>query len=75
VLDFYDFYNYYFDLTGFSKDGFYEMFKDCGAFSLSMPNDFGTKPLWFNEEPYISKWKHFIIPIDGGTLIHRERQQ
>jgi len=58
-------------LNRFQKSAFYDMFIDCAGFTLGMPLNIGSEPLWFNQEPYISKWEHFIIKVDGGILRHK----
>lgn len=59
-------------LNRFHKDIFAAAFKESGLFSLGTPQDFGNKPLWFNEGVYREKWKHFIIGVDGGVLRFNE---
>lgn len=63
------------ELNRFDKESFYDMFKDAGGFTLGMPQNFGEEALWFNLPPYSTKWRHFIIPVHGGTLIHKDRLQ
>ena len=67
----------YFDCicNRFKRDEFVKMFKDAGAFTLGLPQDIGRKPLWFNEGIYIKKWKYFIIPQTGGTLMHKNNMK
>ena len=60
----------YFDckLNKFSKDLFLREFKDCGAFTLSLPADLGTKPLWFNAGKSGTVWSKFKLGVEGGFL-------
>jgi len=60
----------YFDcqLNRFNRGMFEAEFKDCGSFSLGLPQDIGTKPLWFNEGKWATIWEKFIIPVVGGSL-------
>jgi len=64
----------YFDcpMNRFRKEKFYEMFKEHSGFSLGIPEDFGTKGLWFNLPPYAEKWSLFLIPIHGGVIKHKK---
>jgi len=55
-------------LNQFDKEIFMEEFKGMGAFSLGLPRDFGTKPLWFSEGKFIQFWKKFIIHGEGGRI-------
>jgi len=61
-------------LNHFNKFAFAAEFKDCGLLSLGLPQDIGTKPLWFNT----GKWEHFwdklIAPYkpDGVVLYFDE---
>jgi len=63
----------YFDcpMNRFRKEKFYEMFKEHSGFSLGMPEDFGTKALWFNLPPYEDRWKLFTLGIEGGVIKHK----
>ena len=60
-------------LNQFNKNAFIAEFKDCGTFSLSLPNNIGAKPLWFSEGEYERFWGNFIIPIEGGILRFKEK--
>lgn len=55
-------------LNQFDRDIFVKEFKDCGPFTLGLPKDIGTKPLWFSEGDYTFFWGHFVIPETGGVL-------
>ena len=59
-------------LNQFDKNVFISEFKDCGPFTLGLPQDIGSKPLWFSEGEYTDYWQGFIIPVDGGTLSYDE---
>ena len=61
-------------LNKFDKSLFLNEFKDCGAMSLGLPKDIGTKPLWFNEVPASMKWKDFKLGIEGGRLEYDEKK-
>ena len=61
-------------LNKFNKSLFLSEFKDCGAMSLGLPKDVGTKPLWFNDFPTCEKWKDFKIGVEGGTLEFDEKK-
>lgn len=62
-------------LNQWDKGIYLDEFKDCGAFSLSLPNNIGSKPLWFNEGNWRSTWVSFVIPVDGGTLKYNENRE
>lgn len=55
-------------LNRFDKNIFINEFKDCGGFTLGLPKDLGSKPLWFSEGDYTFYWRAFIIPESGGIL-------
>lgn len=67
-------------LNRFSKEAFIAKFDDIGAESLGLPLDFGSKPLWFNEEH--SKWWDFWNKIlqagemypEGGRIEFSEEK-
>jgi hypothetical protein len=60
------------EMNRFRREAYFKMFEGLEAFSLGMPDDFGTKAVWFNEPPYLEKWQYFIIPVEGGTLAHKD---
>jgi len=64
-------------LNNFQKEDYLELFKDVKGFTLGLPLDFGSKPLWFNdpELKYRGKWKEFILRVSGGALVHKDRMQ
>lgn len=61
----------------FQKKDYFDLFKDVKGFSLGLPKDFGTKPLYFNDpnQKYLKLWRSFIIPISGGALIHKDKMK
>jgi len=59
-------------LNRFSKDMFLHEFKDVGYFTAGLPNDVGSKALWFNDKEYKTFWskllmKHGTMP-EGGII-------
>ena len=62
------------DFNRFHIDEFLKEFKGMGAFSLSLPRDFGKnkdkehKYNWFNYGKWKNFWGHFIIPNTGGVI-------
>lgn len=61
-------------LNQFDRGIYAEEFKDCGLFSLGMPQDIGKKPLWFSIGEFKDFWAKFIIPIKGGILRYDEEK-
>ena len=55
-------------LNRFTKSLFLNEFKDCGAFTLGLPADLGTKPLWFNDGQSGEAWSKFKLGTEGGFL-------
>ena len=53
---------------------FYAKEFDCGTFSLGLPQDIGTKVLWFNEGEYVDIFRKFIIAPNGGVLKYSEEK-
>jgi len=62
-------------LNRFDKFAFKNEFKDVGFFSLALPSDIGTRPLWFSEEKYMTFWEKFILGIDGGRISYNENMK
>jgi len=62
------------DLSRFNREEYIKQFGNMGGFTLGLPSDFGSKPLWFNEGKWRGVWSKFIIPIDGGTLKYDENK-
>ncbi len=60
-------------LNRFDKTLFANEF-DAGGFSLGLPLNLGSKPLWFNEEKYIPFFEKLIISPEGGTLKYDEEK-
>ena len=52
----------------FTMEAFLEEFKDIGRTSLGLPNDFGDKPLWFNEGQWAIFWKKIAMHPEGGKI-------
>ncbi|MFA5398091.1 MAG: hypothetical protein WC346_18910 [Methanogenium sp.] len=61
-------------MNKFNKNVYLTEFKDCGAFTLGLPLDIGSKPLWFNDGKYKTVWKSFIISPEGGRLEYSEEK-
>jgi len=67
----------YFDcpLNRFKKKVFISKFKDLGAETLGLPNNFGTVPTWYNDKNYKfhTIWgkllKYFSCKPAGGELV------
>ena len=64
-------------LNQFNKDVFASYFKDCGAFSLGLPQQLGEKDLWFNEGKWSLFWGKLLEKADmkpeGGVLKYNEQ--
>ena len=58
----------------FNKTMYVDEFKDAGAFSLGLPQDIGTKPLWFNDGKWKSFWFNLIKSMkpEGGIMAFNE---
>jgi hypothetical protein len=54
--------------NNFNKDVFINEFSDCGAFTLGLPQNLGSEPLWFNHGKWAAAWNQFIISPEGGRL-------
>lgn len=65
-------------LNTFNKDEFVSYFKDCGALSLGLPQDLGTKDLWMNTGRWGQVWAkllaYFNTKPEGGTLKYDEHK-
>jgi len=59
-------------LNRFNKNIFLAEFKDSGAFTLGLPTDIGSKPLWFNDGSV--SWKRLVISPEGGRLEYSEEK-
>lgn len=59
-------------LNKFNKGFLIDEFKDCGGYTLGLPHDLGTKPLWFNSGKWKDVWRKFMISPEGGVLKFRE---
>ncbi len=68
-------FNFNCKLNQFNKEIYLSEFADCGSFSLSLPNDVGRKPLWFNDSQWQHTWVGFVIPVDGGVLKYNENRE
>lgn len=53
------------------KTEYIKEFKDCGAFTLGLPNNFSEKKFWFNIHPYDKMWPDMMIQ-EGGILRFNE---
>ena len=59
-------------LNRFDRRLFLAQYNETSNFSMALPVDFGTKPLWFNENRYPTLWRNLIILFntqpEGGLL-------
>ena len=55
-------------LNRFDKEVFTSEFGGCKEMTLGLPKDIGSKPLWWSNEPFLSKWKDFTLNPEGGVL-------
>ena len=55
-------------LNRFDKGVFLTEFSDVGAFSLGLPQDVGTKPLWFSSGKWKDFWGKLCLHPEGGIL-------
>ena len=59
-------------LNRFDKSLFLLQYDETSSFSMSLPNDFGKKVLWFNDGKYLSFWgklvQYFGTQPEGGLL-------
>ena len=55
-------------INKFDKASYVKEFKDVGAFSLGLPLNIGSKPLWWSEGKYRDFWGKLILPGTGGIL-------
>lgn len=56
-------------LNRFNRDIFLFEFGDLGAQTLGLPNNMGSKPLWFSTGKYTPEfWKKFLLQPEGGTV-------
>ena len=66
-------------LNRFDKGVFLDQFGEKSPFSLALPNDFGTKDLWFNEGKYMLFWgkliTYFNMQPEGGLLEYSEDEE
>jgi hypothetical protein len=64
-------------MNKFNKGAFIKQFKGIGAFSLGLPLNLGSEPLWFNNENggYARRWEDMIIPIAGGIKWFNEGEK
>lgn len=60
------------NLNKFNKNVFLTEFKDCGALTLGLPLDLGSRPLWFNEGKY--SWNKLVISPEGGRMDYSEEK-
>jgi len=64
-------------LNSFNRNIFTSYFEDCGAFTLGLPSDLGTKDLWFNEGKWGAFWgkllRNFNMKPEGGVLKYNEK--
>lgn len=61
-------------LNKFNKQMYLIEFKDCGALSLGLPADIGTKPLWFNDKEWAKFFCRMAISPEGGRLEFSEER-
>jgi hypothetical protein len=61
-------------LNKFDKGLFIDEFKDCGGYSLGLPQNLGRKPLWFNDGKWLNFWRQLIIQPDGGVIRYDEKK-
>jgi hypothetical protein len=61
------------NLNRFNLDTYLAEFKDCGAFSLSIPKNFADTTPWFNEDKWLNFWRKLIISPEGGKLVFNEK--
>jgi len=63
-------------LNRFQKSSFLSLFSESSGFSLSLPNSFGEKDLWFNLGLYQAFWGKIILYFnmaqEGGVLEYSE---
>lgn len=55
-------------LNRFNIDMFVSEFKDCGAFSLSIPRNYADITPWFIDGPWLNFWKKLVISPEGGKI-------
>jgi len=58
-------------LNEFDKSMLEKEFK-AHAFTLGLPADVGSRPLWFNTGRYAIMWKDFAIKPEGGILRYKD---
>lgn len=49
----------------FDKSTYVTDFKDCGSFSLGLPQNIGSKPLWWSVGRWANQWKDEVLK-EGG---------
>lgn len=59
-------------LNRFDKELFLAQYDEASNFSMALPNNFGTKALWFNDGKYATFWgkivQYFNTQPEGGVL-------
>ncbi len=65
--------NFQCPLNRFDKKFFAKEF-DCGTFSLGLPQNIGTKPLWFTQGKYAEIFSNLILAPNGGVLQYSEEK-